>query len=218
MNPNESAIESLLKQMRLAEPTSELDRKIGDLVASEPLELPLVADTVGHYRFGWNVLAATAVAASLFGLIVGQFVTIYPGPKYSDSRPRTEGVLESGVGNSEQLNAGRSRKITPVKFDVGAFKILHGHSQEPAFANCAACHLSGEPEQEAFAGWYYGNDRFFKKHYFEGVANCSACHVLTNPRRISGPGSADLELPSPHGLSRGFLNRDCSDCHAVSPG
>ena len=216
MNPTESAVESLMKQMRLTEPSANLDQTIYDLVGKEVVDLPCHdSKTVRHGRFGWAALVATAVAATVCGLLLGQFVSIYPS-----TRSAIADVPDSVDSVPVFSDSDRSRQIMPVKFSIGAFEMMHGHSRQEEFANCTTCHVPSAQSDEVFEGWYYGDEGFFETHDFKGVANCSACHVFSNSNQPE-TGQNDLngsELPGLHGGSPEFLDGECSNCHAGSPG
>ena len=210
MKPNDSVVESLLRQMELTSPSIRLDQAIGELSRGDLNKLPQRSSEVfSQRRFGWKALVSTAVAACVFGLFLGQFVSIYPGQR-------------SAVANADfsDPDLDRSRNILPVRFSVDAFEMMHGHSRQAEFANCAACHIAGREQDEAFEGWYYGNEDFFESHDFKGVANCSACHVFLDAD-VHAPGQTapmGFELPDLHGFSPDFINGECSDCHTGSTG
>jgi len=212
MKPSEPAMESLLKQMKLTEPSMRLDQAIGELTQSDNTELPENRlEVVSHGRFGWTALIATAVAASVFGLLLGQFVSVYPAPQSAVAGVRSLPQIE---------NSNRSRQIVPVKFNVDAFELMHGHSRRAEFANCGSCHQAGEEQDEVFEGWYYGDEEFFETHDFKGVANCSACHVFSDTEQHEDErnGPIDFELPELHEFSPDFINGECSGCHTGSTG
>jgi hypothetical protein len=216
MKPTETAVELLLKQMPLAQPTSNLDRAIFELTqrdVGDLSQLPPKFDSAG--RFGWMTLVSTAVAATLVGLLIGQFVSIYPTPGAEIAGIRVPGDLAPGT-----VEFNRSRQIVPVKFNVAAFEMMHGHSRRAEFAHCTSCHRTDNRQEEAFEGWYYGDEALFKTHDFKGVASCSACHVFSDHhshQRVRGDAS-DFSLPDLHGFTPDFVDSECSDCHAGSPG
>lgn len=126
MKPNDSVVESLLRQMELTSPSIRLDQAIGELSRGDLNKLPQRSSEVfSQRRFGWKALVSTAVAACVFGLFLGQFVSIYPGQR-------------SAVANADfsDPDLDRSRNILPVRFSVDAFEMMHGHSRQAEFANC----------------------------------------------------------------------------------
>ena len=213
---SDQPIESLLKQLSLKNPSHALDEKVeaiccsvnqgqrGGRIEAEPNQpLTLQTDPATTYSVatgqnrGWLPFAATALVASLAGFVIGQFITLDPN---LGSRASSIAAVVTEAGNSSQVMQGN---LTPVKFNVNAFRLLHGHSQQDEFASCKQCHTGDlEETSEKFNGWFYGDKEFFQKHIHSDISKCSDCHRI-----------ASDETPPPK--FEHFKDSNCSTCHAL---
>ena len=141
---------------------------------------------------------AIALAASLVGFLAGQFVDV-------------RALKSSGLENVATLTPDNNENLTPVSFNLDAFNLLHGHSQEMEADSCNRCHVGAENDTpKSFHGWYYGDKQFFEKHEGESFKQkCSDCHRLNSQRQQ--PEKVKGSLPK-------FEHRkmsDCSACHVA---
>jgi hypothetical protein len=201
---NQENVEALLTQLPLRKPSPRLDESIESL-AAESLTNSSGQHSAANGKFGWAALASTALVACLGGVLIGSFYSNKRSQDLSAPQVATSAlqVGQHDVGNSSAANS----NITQVRFNVQAFELLHGHSTNPDFAHCDACHDNGQ-QKEAFKGWYYGDDSFFKKHHAGQLGKCSSCHRLVND---ANEGQVP-KLKGPHDQAA-FPNRECSNCH-----
>lgn len=208
MNPVKPNVESMLGKMRLVEPSQDLDQSVLNILSEETgMESPLdIAN--GSARFGWAAIVATALAAGMMGILLGQSSWLFSSPA---------SAIANAPSMDTRVNSQPSTKITPVRFNADAFELLHGHSQQDEYSNCSLCHVAGQ-KKDAFKSWFYGDDQFFKTHNFKGVANCSACHVVMKEgKKIHDQFLPTPKAKNPHALP-GFSSAECSACHVVSAG
>jgi hypothetical protein len=179
MNASEKSndVETILSRMELRGPSDQLDSAIFGLMDSgDKVRHQAAVRSSTSFGFGWPVLVATGVAATMGGVLVGSF--------YSSSGKNPVGLTANvaHVSNSAEPTVS-GLKITPVKFNIDAYEILHGHSTNVAYQDCDACHVEGQ--DEAFEGWFYGDGEFFKSHA-DAVKSkkCSSCHVsVSSPKQ-----------------------------------
>jgi hypothetical protein len=174
----ETKMEALLKELNPTAPSAELDSRIQKLASPA---LPLSRNR------GWKTLVATAIAASVVGIVIGQMTSF---------QPRVAASSASNVGGKD---------LTPVNFNPNAFALLHLHSTKPEYETCSNCHVNGETIQ-AFDGWYYGDAKLLKSHSDFKMSECVDCHVLA-PAPNEKPDTPDINLHSIKGVK-------CSDCHS----
>lgn len=180
-------VELLLGELELVPPSERLDTAIEAIAQVRSADA--ILQTEGSGRFGWPALIATALAACMLGVLVGQFVS----------------PIEARTEIAKKANQIHESELTPVTFNVNAFNLMHGHSKNAEYADCDSCHQS---QWGVFEGWFYGDANFFEIHRFEmekplTLANCFACHLIR----------VDDILPNNkvdvHQLGGG----DCRDCH-----
>jgi len=205
MNPNESSgirspdrsppdVESLLKQMTLRRPSDQLDVAIANLVTSDDVNKHSVSRGA---QFGWTALLATAAAAMLAGIWLGHILT-----------PTWELLSDSNA--VADVNSPDAKALTTVSFNVQAFNLLHGHSQQAEFENCDQCHRQavgkGGGLDGMFRDWFYGDAHFFEAHP-KPLTDCSKCHV-------AAPARQDENAKDLHQEFAKLAN--CLECHAVN--
>ena len=171
-------VEAMLGQLPLQAPTIGLDYRIDEILdcanvtvdqeSFESCDRVGFAEQVASQRFGWSYLIATAMAASLFGFLIG--------------RTNLDSPVDSVV-TAQQVNSqipDKASNIKPVKFNVAAFEMLHGHSTQEEFKDCQSCHVA-EKKDESAKDLFYGDSFFILQHAaFEKDAKCSKCHVGTD--------------------------------------
>jgi len=200
-------VEAMLGRMRLRQPSQRVDQVIGQMadearLGSARLESANDATQIPVSRFGWAALVSTALVAALCGLIIGSAFSV----------GGTKNTTEPSAGLVAALP--KVSEMTPVKFSLQAYEVLHGHSTNSDFANCSLCHVEGQ--DEAFEGWFYGDDDFFKSHNFQGQqhqghAKCSSCHLNAKDAQH------DHGLQKIRGIEHAdFPNVKCSACHKVA--
>jgi hypothetical protein len=197
-------VEALLQRLKLRSPSNQLDEKIAKLVDSEGSNVFGVERERQQFlsrerQFGWTAIFATAAAAMFAGLLLGQFYS----PADHNLNGSSLAVADSGPMKVSEL--------TPVSFNVDAFNLLHGHSQQEEFGNCEQCHHQSDPEEDAFAmifeRWFYGDDDFFEAH-LDGLDGCAKCHVFEKKQE-------DFGKETVHGFEKLDQLANCSDCHKV---
>ncbi len=123
--PDETRIESLLNQIRLAEPSRQLDESIASLAENR-----ILTARPTRRKFSWTALASTALAASLFGLMAG--------------------IMSSGEkldGASIASNSLRNVSATQM------FHAMHGHSGNAQFHDCSTCHAFKSKHEQTVTKW-----------------------------------------------------------------
>ncbi|QEG23962.1 hypothetical protein [Mariniblastus fucicola] len=199
-SPDQGAadVELLLQQMTLREPSSQLDTAIASLSSKD--EVSLSSPVSNPARFGWAAILSTAAVAMLAGIWLGSsFVPV----------GETITGTSAAVIDSELSSAGSSAgNLTPVAFNVQAFNLLHGHSQQEQFEDCSLCHRLPAVGDAALVGifkdWFYGDEQFFEAHP-GGLSDCAKCHLLIEKGEFAK--EEHLEF------SR-LVN--CSECHQVN--
>ncbi|MFT5300876.1 MAG: hypothetical protein ACI87E_003593 [Mariniblastus sp.] len=204
---NPSEIENLISQMQLRQPSPELDAKINELDGSRTNALPRVASARSGY-FGWGTLVVTAIAAAVGGLLVGaNYSSLMP------ERPamtRAELNVDSATNRAHGITP-EELTLTPVSFNTQAYELLHGHSINPAYADCDACHL--DVDSEVFEGWFYGDEEFFAKSHHQGaVGKCSTCHVVAKADLAPNDGIGEAGYHRDL-ANKNFPQANCSSCH-----
>lgn len=194
-SPDHKSMEILLKQMTLQAPTNRLDQAIQELANESSQSMVSSSRLVGG-RFGWRALIATALVASLGGMLLGHLFTVNRGGQRTVDR-------DTSVPRAAEPQA---QKMTPVRFNSAAFDLLHGHSNNDQYANCGACHVQGE---EAFRGWYYGDLDLFSKHGSGVFGKCTGCHVPMSDLR------GQIQQANRPSSRDDAVNREnaCSICH-----
>lgn len=123
----ENQIESLLNQMQLSQPSSQLDKSIEMLaddreVVSRPYSV----------QFSWFAIATTALAASIIGLLAGATSS----PKYFDGT---------------QVSADSTHDVSQTQI----FLTMHGHSGNTKFQDCSACHDFKTNAEQTINKWFW---------------------------------------------------------------
>lgn len=203
-------VEAMLGQLPLQVPAAGLDFRIDEILDCanlvshvnfdqeffEPSDRVGFAEGVADQRFGWSYLIATAMAASLFGFLIG--------------RTNLDSPVDSAVASqhvNSQIADNASSNIKPVKFNVAAFEMLHGHSTQGEFKDCQACHVAEKKDGSA-KDLFYGDSFFILQHSaFEKDAKCSKCHV--------GTGKLEMEDIFYHDSKFNGVGK-CSKCHVNS--
>ncbi len=197
-------VESILNQMQLREPSSQMDDSIQRVLNGASTGFDQEFDEsrteVPWRRFGWAALASTVLAAGIGGFLIGSAVSTTGTNDFS--RPVAQQQLP---GPTEDA------RITPVRFNTQAYELMHGHSTNPEYANCDSCHVDGQ--DEAFEGWFYGDGQFFKTHK-DAVKSmmCSSCHV--NENKANRDRQKIRDAFKQQGLKHSdFPDTSCMACH-----
>jgi len=191
MNREHQRIESLLEQMPLNQPSGSLDQQIAQICDDAQPSVQLSQPSSNR----WLGLLSVVLVASLSGFLLGQFVQLKPND--------AQGSPIANLGGSTPMI---SATLTPVKFNVNAFRLLHRHSELPVYAQCKDCHSDDGPPK-AFEDWYYGDQDFFAAHQSGNMSNCSSCHTVDALME-----KVDPALPTDF---KHFKEGNCSACHVV---
>ena len=209
---NKPDIEKLLRQMSLNKPPSRLDQKVMQIAAEQSqVTDSKVTPAVG---FGWPILGATTVVATLFGLAMGIYM-----PRIVEQLPELTNAIRADDSDPRLIDSDLLR-------DVTAFQELHGHSGQEEFKTCSNCHLFDDKDRQVIDKWAHDMVKAGKHHQL-GM-NCSMCHAgdglpITDrpvvPHEIP---ESDLpilphenpETEHPHGHAEWAFAK-CSDCHLV---
>ena len=189
-----SSVEAVLSRLPLCAPSQSLDDRVGEIFCASVL--PTGPAAKADRRFGWPYLISIAIAASLIGFLLGR-----TNVQRSVDSMVAKNLAHDGASPNIQSN------IKPVNFNVAAFEMLHGHSQQDGFQDCQTCHVAGK--DEAFDGWFYGDSFFIGQHASFAKEKCSQCHLKADDLEVEDlfRGAHDFE-----GVAK------CSQCHVLGKG
>lgn len=160
----EPAVDSLFEQLRLREPSSELDQKIAAM--SRTVETHPVPMQRENRNLGWPAVVAIALVACLFGILLGSRIDAGTGGFSNSIDSQTRSNARAIIHGKQTLVS------TEIEAGVEAFNWIHGHSTESANQDCANCHLFQEPAIESS---FYDHE-IFAQHP-EYFPKCSRCHT-----------------------------------------
>jgi hypothetical protein len=161
----EPALESLFKQLRLREPSSELDQKISAMSRSvQRQSTPMQRENL---RLGWPAIISVALVACLFGIVLGNRINTGANGISANS---LDSITDSSAGSTTDRGK-RTLASTEIENGIEAFNWIHGHSVESANQDCADCHLFHESANE---GHFY--DREILAQHPNYFPKCSRCH------------------------------------------
>ena len=160
---SQAQVESLLQQLALVEPPESLDHKIVEMCVTQESSVNPVLP-VTQARFDWNSLIGVALAASLFGLLLGL--------SFSDLQASPDQTITNGPA--------KVTKAIEMK-QVAKFEELHGHSAQKEYSQCSTCHTFETPKEQVVKKWNHADHSKYKQ-------NCSLCHVgNVNPPKPTPP-------------------------------
>ena len=201
-------------ELNLKRPSAELDQRVLNMARSVPVQqdngfnpggtelggVELANERpVDRTRFGWPTLISTAVAASLFGIVVGN--SLNSGNSFANGGgiPSTEVAVVS----PESKRPKQTLASVEIQAGVEKFNMLHGHSSQAEFSDCSACHMqtniaeknvsahkaqNAENENQENSGVqplaneldFYNPHILLRAH--PAIPKCSNCHVAATPK------------------------------------
>lgn len=161
-------VETLLEQVHLIQPPKSLDESISELTGRT-----FQNDYAPQRSFSFSELCGAAIVALLLGGAIG-FATA----KYKPD-----------------VVASVTRSIdTSALFTPAVFNQMHGHSNNPEFVECSACHRFANKEQQQLDKWRLSTFHNPEIRDQFGVPNCKNCHVDSETDLGPNPHSELSEL------------------------
>lgn len=162
----ESRVETLLRQISLAEPSTEIDERVAAIFRTSRIP---TEQNISRIRI-WGLIAATAVACLLLGVAVGRATT---APQRSLSagsseplKPNTPEVVVVGMGEADTVGF-ESLLRAP---EVTILCAMAEHDAGNGRKQCVDCHAGLSAAESRFAAEHVKHPSF---------ATCMFCHDRT---------------------------------------